>query len=56
LSLSINLARIWPNSGIGETQVQVLAIVTRAEAQSWLNEQGTPTQGGKGSGSGEGEG
>ena len=41
---------------VTETQVQVLAIVTKAEAQSWLNEQGTPTQGSEGSGSGGGEG
>ena len=41
---------------VTETQVQVLAIVTKAEAQSWLDEQGTPTQGGTGSGSGGGEG
>ena len=41
---------------VTETQVQVLAIVTKAEAQSWLDEQGTPTQESKGSGSGGGEG
>ena len=41
---------------VTETQVQVLAIVTKAEAQSWLNEQGTPTQGSEGSGAGGGEG
>ena len=28
---------------VTETQVQVLAIVTKAEAQEWLDEQGTPT-------------
>jgi mRNA interferase RelE/StbE len=28
---------------VTETQVQVLAIVTKAEAQAWLDEQGTPT-------------
>ena len=27
---------------VTETQVQVLAVVTQAEAQAWLNEQGTP--------------
>jgi PHD/YefM family antitoxin component YafN of YafNO toxin-antitoxin module len=27
---------------VTETQVQVLAIVTKADAQSWLDEQGTP--------------
>ena len=37
---------------VTETQVQVLAIVTKAEAQSWLDEQGTPTEGRKGSGAG----
>ena len=41
---------------VTETQVQVLAIVTKAEAQSWLDEQGTPSQGRKGSGAGAGEG
>src|SRR5213593_5264074 len=41
---------------VTETQVQVLAIVTKAEAQEWLDEQGTPRQGHKGSGSGGGEG
>ncbi len=39
-----------------ETQVQILAIVTKAEAQSWLDEQGTPTQGREGSGPGGGQG
>jgi mRNA-degrading endonuclease RelE of RelBE toxin-antitoxin system len=29
---------------VTETQVQVLAIVTKAEAQAWLDEQGTPTK------------
>jgi mRNA interferase RelE/StbE len=29
---------------VTETQVQVLAIVTKAEAQRWLDEQGTPTE------------
>lgn len=42
---------------VTETQVQVLAIVTKAEAQAWLDEQGTPakdhTEGG-GPGGGEG--
>ena len=41
---------------VTETQVQVLAIVTKAEAQSWLDEQATPTQARKGSSSGGGEG
>src|SRR6266508_2089273 len=41
---------------VTETQVQVLAIVPKAEAPSWLDEQGTLTQGRKGSGSGGGEG
>ena len=30
---------------VTETQVLVLAIVTKAEAQAWLDEQGTPTSG-----------
>jgi mRNA-degrading endonuclease RelE of RelBE toxin-antitoxin system len=29
---------------VTETQVQVLAIVTKAEAQAWLDEQGTPAK------------
>ena len=41
---------------VTETQVQVLAIVTKAEAQSWLDEQGTPTQGSEGSGARESKG
>lgn len=41
---------------VTETQVQVLAIVTQTEAHSWLNEQGTPTQGRKGSRAGADEG
>jgi mRNA interferase RelE/StbE len=28
---------------VTETQVQILAIVTKADAQAWLDEQGTPT-------------
>ncbi len=30
---------------VTETQVQILAIVTKAEADAWLKEQGTPPQG-----------
>ena len=41
---------------VTETQVEVLAIVTKAEAQSWLDEEGTPTQGGKSRGAGGGKG
>jgi len=41
---------------VTESQVQVLAIVTKAEAQSWLDQEGTPTEGPKGSGAGGGEG
>jgi mRNA-degrading endonuclease RelE of RelBE toxin-antitoxin system len=29
---------------VAETQVQVLAVVSRAEAQAWLDEQGEPDQ------------
>jgi mRNA-degrading endonuclease RelE of RelBE toxin-antitoxin system len=37
---------------VTEGQVQVLAIVTKADSQAWLNEQGTPIEGGsKSSGS-----
>lgn len=28
---------------VTETQVQVLAVISKAEAQAWLDEQGTPT-------------
>ena len=35
---------------VTETQVQVLAIVTKAEAQAWLDEQGTPIEAGPESG------
>jgi len=42
---------------VTETQVQILAIVTKAEAQAWLDEQGTPSQETtEGSGSGGGQG
>jgi mRNA-degrading endonuclease RelE of RelBE toxin-antitoxin system len=41
---------------VTETQVQILAIVTKAEAQSWLDEEGTPTQPPTRSGSGGREG
>ena len=42
---------------VTETQVQVLAIVTKAEAQAWLDEQGTPgPEGPEGSGPGRGQG
>jgi mRNA interferase RelE/StbE len=37
---------------VTETQVQVLAIVTKAEAQSWLDEEGTPAQEPEGGGAG----
>ena len=41
---------------VTETQVQVLAIVTKAAAQSWLDDEGTPTQDPTGSGPGGGKG
>jgi mRNA-degrading endonuclease RelE of RelBE toxin-antitoxin system len=41
---------------VTETQVEVLAIVTKAEAQAWLDAQGTPSPKTEGSGSGGGEG
>lgn len=42
---------------VTETQVQVLAIVTKAEAHTWLDKQGTPeTSGGHEGGPGEGQG
>jgi mRNA-degrading endonuclease RelE of RelBE toxin-antitoxin system len=42
---------------VTEAQVQVLAIVTKAEAQAWLDEQGTPSKKApEGSGSGGGQG
>jgi len=37
---------------VTETQVQVLAVVTKAEAQSWLDEQGTPVEESAGGGTG----
>ena len=37
---------------VTETQVQILAIVTKAEAQSWLNDEGTRTKDRPGSGPG----
>lgn len=41
---------------VTETEVQVLAVVTKAEAQAWLAAQGTPGAKTEGSGSGGGEG
>jgi mRNA interferase RelE/StbE len=41
---------------VTETQVQVLAVVTKAEARSWLDEQSTPVEGRAGGGSGGSEG
>ena len=42
---------------VTETQVQVLAIVTKVEAQTWLDEQGAPeSPGAEGGGSGGGQG
>ena len=41
---------------VTETEVQVLAIVTKAEAQSWLDEEGNPAQGPEGGGTGGSEG
>ena len=40
---------------VTETQVQVLAIVTKGDAQSWLDEEGTPAQGPEGGGAGGGQ-
>jgi mRNA interferase RelE/StbE len=42
---------------VTETQVQVLAIVTKVEAQSWLEQEGTPgSEGAEGGGPGGGQG
>ena len=42
---------------VTETQVQVLAIVTKVEAEAWLEEQGTPDpEGSEGGGAGPGQG
>lgn len=41
---------------VTEAQVEILAIVTKAEAHSWLDKQGTPTEGGAGGAVGGGEG
>lgn len=38
---------------VTETTVQVLAIIPKAQAQAWLEEEGTPSPGG-GTGAGEG--
>ncbi len=40
---------------VTETQVQILAIVTKPEAQAWLDEQGTPEGGAEGGGPRRGE-
>ena len=40
---------------VTETHVQILAIVTKPEAQAWLDEQGTPEGGAQGSGPRRGE-
>ena len=41
---------------VTETEAQILAIVTKAEAESWLDEEGTPAQGPEGGGTGGDEG
>ena len=41
---------------VTETQVQVLAIVTKADAQKWLDEEGISEESAAGSGPGGGEG
>lgn len=41
---------------VTESQVQILAIVTKAEAQSWLEQGGTPEESSKAGGSGGGQG
>jgi mRNA-degrading endonuclease RelE of RelBE toxin-antitoxin system len=41
---------------VTETQVQILAVVTKAEAKSWLDEQGTPAKKSEGGGAGGSEG
>jgi mRNA-degrading endonuclease RelE of RelBE toxin-antitoxin system len=41
---------------VTETQVQVLAVVTKAEAQAWLDQEGTREEGTAGGRSGSGEG
>src|SRR5438034_3137760 len=38
---ALNRCRVFYDAT--ETQVQVLAVVTKADAQAWLDEQGTPT-------------
>ena len=40
---------------VTETQVQVLAIITKAEAQAWLDEQGTPSAKGPAGGAAGGD-
>ena len=41
---------------VRDETVEVLAIVTKAEAQSWLDEQGTPAEESEGGGSGGSQG
>ena len=41
---------------VTETQVQILAVVTKPEAQSWLDEQGTPAEESAGGGTDGSEG
>lgn len=41
---------------VTETQVQVLAIITKADAQAWLDEEGISEDSAEGSGAGGGEG
>jgi mRNA interferase RelE/StbE len=42
--LRVNDIRVFYD--VTEAQVQVLAIVTKAEAQAWLDQQGTPAEDG----------
>lgn len=42
--------------GVTETQVQILAVVTKEQAQVWLDDQGTPEDDAEGRGAGGGEG
>lgn len=48
--LRVNDIRVFYD--VTETQVQILAIVTKGDAQAWLDEEGTPEDGTEGGGVG----
>ena len=48
--LRVNDIRVFYD--VAETTVQILAIITKAEAQDWLDQAGTPDEGAAGEGEG----